>query len=493
MGYQRFLMETLAKIKFKSFDKSARDIERAFDKNWDGIYQHLAKSKFWKNKIRLDLDKNAVTDYEFYKQVFDNDMNNGKNSFSDENILLWALSGGTSGPPKYFPITMTYQKQFQQTTPPFLHHVLSKYKSFINLPVLYLASTNPTEKTKHGIDIGYISNYNYRNIPGFLKSKYVLPNEVLRDGKTFEKFGHLYTLASDLSAIISVTPLSLQQFYNRIIGDYDGCLEQLENPSLDPGLPDLKISRERLSYLKSLKDINFKKLWPSLEFVCCWKTSTCAFQLKAIEAELDGIDIIDATYSATEGWINIPFADPNINGGAYHPEAVLIEFSLPNDPDNLLKPWELKQGKEYEIYITNKMGLIRYRLYDVVICTGFHRKSPILEFSHKSGQQISLGMCVIAENELLEILEKEKIELDDFFFCPNEAANALAIYIPKSANNLSVEVLDKALKDSNINYQKYRDSGQIQGIQIVREDNAFWSREKHAQTKPKFLYQMRPW
>ncbi len=497
MGLQRFLMQVIANVNYRKFYKASKNMSYFFDKNWKDTYEFLSKSDYWKGKIRSSLTENPVTEYKDYEKAFKSDMESGKTSFGNETVVLWALSGGTSGPPKYFPITKTYQKQFQKTTPPFLAGILKKYKSFIDLPVLYITSTNPVEFTPNGTEIGYISNYNYRNIPGFLKSKYVLPDQVLRNGESFERYAHLYCLASDLSAMIAVTPLSLQQFLNRIFIDFDKAIKEIEDPDFLPaGLPKFKISDERLAHLKkcsSERIREIKKIWPSIEFVCCWKTSTCAYQLKNIENYLKGLDVIDATYSATEGWMNIPFPEGDKFGGPYHPEAVLLEFSNPGDTSNLLRPWELRAGKDYEVYITNKMGLVRYRLFDIVKCTGHFNESPIIEFVSKAGQQISLGMCVLAESELLAAMDKMSIKETDFLFCPNEKANALALYTSKDFPKLEVARLDKILKDSNINYQKYRDSGQLGQIEITQDDNNFWIRKIHGQTKPKFLYQRRPW
>ena len=45
----------------------------------------------------------------------------------------------------------------------------------------------------------------------------------------------------------------------------------------------------------------------------------------------------------------------------------------------------------------------------------------------------------------------------------------------------------------NINYLKYRGSGQVKELTIQADATEFWGRKLHAQTKPKFLYQERPW
>jgi hypothetical protein len=497
MSKERAILKVFTYFSYISYIRSTKNVKERQKRNWHKIYDHLIQSTHWQGKLKKNLEDNYVTEYKDYQESFNQDKDSGTNSFGKDKVRFWALSGGTSGPPKYFPITNDYKKEFQKTSPPFLYQLIRKYKNFLRKPVLYITSTNPTEQAANNVDIGYISNYNYRHIPSFLKPKYVLPSGVLQSSKLFEKYAHLYTLASDLSAIISITPLSLHNFYNKINQQIEECLSLIE--SLDPkkdGLPAFNISKDRMRYLKNLtnKQLTIKDLWPSLGFICCWKTSTCSLQLENLIPKIGNVDIVDATYSATEGWINVPFADPNKNGGPIHPDAVIVEFSVVNDPTTLIKAWDLSVNEYYEVYITNYMGLVRYRLFDVIKCTGFINKSPIVEFSHKAGQQLSLGMCVISEAEILNVMANLSSNIQNFFFTAHVKGNGLTLYTQKEI--VSSEILneiDSALKLLNLNYKKYRESEQINKPTCIQDDSEFWYKEKHAQSKQQFIYQKRPW
>lgn len=486
--YIRFVFQTI-------FYKSC------YQKNWTKTYNLLKQSTFWQNKIATELTDNKVTYYSDYEKILNESFALKTNLLNNEEILYWSQSSGTTGAKKSFPITASFKKQFQITTPPLLFNVLRNFKNFLKFPVLYLADTNPVEMSPAGIGIGLISNYNYRNIPKLLKQKYVLPEQVLANVQTFKTYAHLYAVASPMSGIFAVTPLAIETLIKRTLKDWPNVISQLQDEKFwqqNSNLPMPTISAQRLAFLKNLKPKTLKDIWPELDFICCWKTSVCFYQWQNIKEEVGNIVNIDATYSASEGWFNVPFANPNKNGGVIHPNAVLLEF-LPeqHDPNHiekqLLKPWEIEVGKKYIIHLTNVMGLVRYNLHDVVLCTGKFFNAPIVEFLYKSSSQISLGLFTIGENELLEALNIQKITTSNLIFAPDEIGKNICIYSSNSQVDWenAVTKIDQYLVTINDSYRVYKLKNDIKvKYKIVAED--LIPKPLHNQTKPKFLYQNIP-
>src|SRR5207253_2833872 len=101
--------------------------------------------------------------------------------------IYWSESSGTSGKRKIFPITLKYREQFQRTTPPFLAGLFKEFRGFLNHKVLYFAGMHPSERSPTGVEVGFISNFNYRHIPPLLQKAYAFPADVFRDWSTFEK------------------------------------------------------------------------------------------------------------------------------------------------------------------------------------------------------------------------------------------------------------------------------------------------------------------
>jgi hypothetical protein len=496
--------------KYRSFISNTVQPEIAQAQVWKRIRALLDESTFWKGDFNLKsskLEDHDVTDYEFYRNSFENafESSQERSPLNREKILYWAKSSGTSSKSKYFPITRSYQHQFQVTTPPLLHSLCKRFRGFMKKPVLYFASPNSNEQSPGGIEVGAMSNFNYRNIPPFLRRFYGFPIEVLKDSETFFKWGPLYALSQDLSAMIAVTPSMLIRFAEILEERFEEYLPYLEGKAQPPfPLPAIQVTPERLSLLKNAfrsKPFSWIEVWPSLQFVCCWKSSTCGLQLPTLEKYVQGqIPVVDATYSATEGWMTVPLETSRI-GGVFHPGGHVVEFIAKGDSikkENLLRPWELQSNQDYEVFLTTSMGLIRYRLYDIVRCHGFFNRSPILEFRQKSGNMLSLGQLRISEADLLESVNQAKFEEPSpWYFGPHPHGNRLALYCTQESASISdfLTKIQNHLCRLNPDFRDDLQSGLIQPISAIQLESShpIWvADEIHAQMKPSILLKHPP-
>ncbi|EYU25269.1 hypothetical protein MIMGU_mgv1a0193691mg, partial [Erythranthe guttata] len=63
---------------------------------------------------------------------------------------------------------------------------------------------------------------------------------------------------------------------------------------------------------------------------------------------------------------------------------------------------DVEIGKEYEVVITNSSGLYRYRMGDVLKVTGFHHKSPKLQFVRRKNVLLNIDWEKTNEVDLQE-------------------------------------------------------------------------------------------
>ena len=82
------------------------------------------------------------------------------------------------------------------------------------------------------------------------------------------------------------------------------------------------------------------------------------------------------------------------------------EIDKPNP--TVLAAHELQEGRTYFILLTTAYGLYRYNIYDVVRCTGFFNKTPLVEFLSKgshianiTGEKVSEYQVVGAMSDVL--------------------------------------------------------------------------------------------
>lgn len=475
---------------------ASRNMPNAQSKVWDEVQDCLQRSTYWGSSAKgRKLEDFPISDYETYRATLDALQNQKVSSLSGDEIIYWAESGGTSGPAKVFPLTKTYQKQFQRTMGPFLHANASRFAGFADKPIIYLASLLPQRKSQAGIDTGYISIFNYQNIPGPLKKIYAFPIDVFKTPESFEELAPLYAAATDISAMFAITPAKVEQFWELIFSHRERVLKTLAiNPKL--------ASKERLAHIDKIfnqSNPSLKDFWPSLRMVGCWKTASCALQLTSLEKILQNqTPVADAIYSATEGWMTVPLDGET--GGVFHAGAHIVEFheadSKPSEA-TLLKPWQLEVGKDYEVFLTTAMGFVRYRLYDVVRCTRYWNGAPVLEFKRKAGNQISLGTMRVTEDELITCMQAVGFTpKSPFRYAPNKNGNGLVFVTAdeSEANSQTQLNIDRALQDLSFYYRRDINAGVVKPIEplVVPSTHKIWKVASHAQEKPRILLQEFP-
>jgi hypothetical protein len=505
MSMFRLLGSAVFGRQHRTFLKACKNPDVAQALAWSRIRKLLSQGEVWPRR-RADfsisrLEAMPISDYEDYRAVLEAAIDSSHSPFTGEPILFWSESSGTTGRSKVYPITHAYQKEFQTVNGPFLYGVLRNNPTFLRNSALYFASTDAIRTTKNGIGVGFISGYNYKNIPALFKTKYALPDEVFRDRETFFRWGALYALSRKIDTFIAITPSIVQRFIEEITENRSFYLSQIANPRVPDGFPSLKFKTseiERLQRVLGEASITIKDLWPTFQTLICWKSATCGLQLQALKTSLGASDVVDAIYSATEGWMTVPTGGPEV-GGALHCAGHVYEFievGREITEGNLIKPWELKTGHRYEIFLTTSMGFIRFRLRDILLCKGFLDRAPILEFLEKEGQAISLGQTRVSETHVANALRMSPLTIrGEWFLCPSDKADGLLLVTSDlNLTNGEVSEFDLGLRKANPEYDEDRRDRLLQPLAIKSLPliDTIWSKDRHAQSKPRVIVQLPP-
>ena len=94
----------------------------------------------------------------------------------------------------------------------------------------------------------------------------------------------------------------------------------------------------------------------------------------------------DVGLIASEGRMTIPLADGTPSGVldiTTHYFEFIPEEEVDSPQPTVLAAHELRGGQTYFILPTTAYGLYRYHIHDVVRVTGFHNKTPLIEFLSK--------------------------------------------------------------------------------------------------------------
>ncbi len=148
-------------------------------------------------------------------------------------------------------------------------------------------------------------------------------------------------------------------------------------------------------------------LWPDMKLIVTIGTASFAPYIEKLRQALgSGITTDQLTYACSEATIGAPLRE-NESEYMLLPEGGFYEF-IPVDDDAPKEPVlmdALEAGKEYEIILTNLSGFYRYRLGDVVRVTGYHNECPMLVFSYRKNQLISMYGEKMTETALRTAVE----------------------------------------------------------------------------------------
>lgn len=412
-------------------------------------------------------------------------------------IHLFASTSGTTSEPKWIPITegtlvalrrswLTWGYYLGHQHPEIAEHgILSLTGSFRTAT----SSTSPT---------GSITGFLAHSLNTPIKLATVVPTAV----GTIESHSvrqyltlRLAANADNIRLIATANPSTLIQFAQRLADDQDVLIHDLFDGTTQH-LKHLPSSFQRdhrtslrfrdkprakhLAQIASKRPLSPKDLWPNLELLGVWTGGHAAHYLPRLRQMYQGVTLRDHGLSATEGHFTIPFEDESdqgildIHGGFYE---FIEEHDIHTSNPITLLPEQIHKGKRYEIVVSNFSGLIRYRMHDLVECTGHLNRTPILRFISKtdlfaniSGEKLSLWQTADAISKMKASFG---LEFEEYLFSATMLPSPGYIcYLESSANIQSVPLkklesdLDQFLKNINHEYLDKRQSKRLSQLRI---------------------------
>ncbi|XP_074320287.1 jasmonoyl--L-amino acid synthetase JAR4-like [Silene latifolia] len=200
---------------------------------------------------------------------------------------------------------------------------------------------------------------------------------------------------------------------------------------------DLELSDTIHNICVELRDSSWQgligRLFPSAKYVLAIMTGTAVKYVGRLRVYAGELPLISDEYVCSEGRIgtNInPRVLPELTSYVVLPNVGYFEF-LPVQvrkqqyEDNIeVRPLGLTQvkvGQEYEVVISNFLGLYRYKLGDVVKITGFHNSTPQLQYICRANVILSINTEKTSEKDLQEAVEeaskhlaKDKIKVVEY-------------------------------------------------------------------------------
>ncbi|MCA9411322.1 MAG: GH3 auxin-responsive promoter family protein [Candidatus Omnitrophica bacterium] len=427
------------------FDKNCRDPRGTQERLLRRILELNAGTEFGKDhnfrsirtieEYQRAVPKNSYKDLEPYiLRTTEGEIN----QLTMDPPSLFATTSGTTGTPKYIPITKSSRRDKSLAMRLWLYHAAQDHPKMFDGQILAVVSPEVEGYTQSGIPYGAESGHAYRNMPSVTQTVYAIPYEVFALEDYESKYYTLLRLAAgkDISMIGTCNPSTilllarkLNEYKSRILKDiYVGGIDQDVNlpPELRQELEShLKPDPERSIRLEHSVGKEGKLLprdvWPNLALIGCWKGGSVGLYLREFAGLFDpATPIRDWGYLASEVRGSIPLRDEGC-GGVLAIETNFYEFVEESESENpnaeFLTADRLEEGKRYFVYPTTTGGLYRYEMNDLIGVTGFYERTPIVEFIQKGKGVSSLTGEKLYESQVCAAVGNSSgVESGDYEF-----------------------------------------------------------------------------
>jgi hypothetical protein len=443
--------------------------------------------------------RNAVPmrDYEGFRSYIESAMAGEKGILTAEDPVMFATTSGTTGSPKYIPITRGYMEEFRLASVVSGYHLLRSFPSMANGVTLSIVSPAEEGRTEGGIPYGAISGQLFKHEP-FLIKKFIspIPYEVflVKDYETRYYLLLRLAVALPLSCFYTLNPSTIALLCRRLQSHEGRLIKDVRDGTVTPP-GNLKLPAETFSAIKHLvrpdreralqlltlaqqDQFTPEKIWPTLQVVSCWTKAAASFYLADFPKYFGKVPVCDITYGASEGRGTV-FMGPGQQMAALNshffefvPEA---EIDQPNP--TILLAEELENGQNYYILFTTSGGLFRYHINDVMKVVGFYNRAPLLEFQYKGGNVCSFSGEKITELQVTAAMTRaaDVLNVRSRFFTVIPRFSAEPYYElwiepiddrSKLDTQHIARAFDTELSALNIEYKTKRDSQRLGPVQV---------------------------
>lgn len=441
-----------------------------------------------------------IVDYEDIREHIDRETRNEKNILTAEDPILFAQTSGTTGEPKYIPVTPSCQKGGGMTT--WLHYARRDHPNMLRGKIVTIVSPAVEGYTEGGIPFGSTSGMIVKELPGIVQSGYAVPYEAFEIESYESKYYTLLRLglAERVTFLGTANPSSILKLAEMADEYADSLIKDIRDGTLNPEVEvsatirnalrsRLRKNPQRALFLAQAREKRQGHLlpadyWSNMELLGCWKGGTVGAYIKRLHEwyDPDGTGMLptrDMGYLASEARMSIPISDEGA-GGVLTVHHNLFEFAdaedVENYPDNS-EIWkfheitDLELGREYFVFVTTTGGLYRYDMNDVIEVVGDYRTTPTIIFKRKGRGMTNLTGEKLSVNQIIDAIEMTAssagMSIAHFRSEPDFENSCYVFKIesseeyPKERWVAFVRSLDQQIGELNIEYQAKRSSGRL--------------------------------
>jgi len=320
---------------------------------------------------------------------------------TNERVVRFERSGGSSGAQKLVPMTASSLTDMQRGIAPWLSGMYGARPALRSTSAYWSISPigSKARPTTGGIPVGAADDSDY--LPGparALMRQVLVAVPALADFDDVEdcRYATLRLLVArpDLGLLSVWSPTFLSLLLDALDVHADRLLFDLERGgcAVPSGRADDVVARLPLraapararalrEHLRADGRLSPTFVWPRLSLVSLWTHGESARFVGDVERRLPGIALEPKGLLATEGIVSVPWP------GARDPVLAVTShvYEFLRDDGRVAPGWALDVGEDVEVVLSTTAGLLRYRLGDRVRVTGHVGAAPTLRFLGRAG------------------------------------------------------------------------------------------------------------
>lgn len=438
--------------------------------------------------------KIPVQQYETLRPYIEEQRLNGTEALTVEPPLFYAQTSGTTGKPKYIPITPTTLEMYKDEQSLFSFLQYRACPEAFEGSALGIMGAAVEGQLDSGHQVGSVSGNLYQSLPKIIQSRFVLPPSISAIADYDLKYLVILRLALAEPNITYAGSPNPSTFL-RLLKVLNHRREELTHSLATGQFPELKVldaplrtqleqrlkpDPTRAAYIDNLPELTFANVWPNLKLVTTWMGGSCGIALQALRETLpSATKVMELGYQSTEFRGSIAL-DVETGAGLpplhHHFFEFVEQANWDNQTPEFLTLDHLEKGKIYYVIITTAAGLYRYFMNDLVEVSGYFNATPLFRFVQKGKGVTNLTGEKLYESQVIDAVNEvcKKINLTSSFYMlvADEQTMGYHLFIelestmPADTLTLSTMV-DTKLGELNIEYQAKRESGRLAQLSMT--------------------------
>lgn len=477
-----------------SFDQAAKNVQKTQSDFLLKMLRKNASSAFGKShgfaSIRSELEYRtqvSIREFEEFRPYINHILSGKKSVLTVDDPIRFNVTSGTTGEPKYIPVTLENQNQEINLIGQWYYRALCDHPNFLDHFRVAIVSPPIEGKTSQGVPFGSASGMIFNRIPQLIRQFYAIP-ESISEIKDYEARYFLmarFALAKKVSFLLTPNPSTfvrlaeiMTKYAEEIIrAIHDGKAgKDIDQPALSKYLvSDPNRAKFLQDILKKTGGLRPCDVWPELKLLACWLGGSVGIQARKLSTYYGNLPVRDIGYMASEAHATLPYQD-NTSSGVLAIQTNYYEF-IPEENHGTQNPpvlscYELELGKRYAVLLTTASGLYRYDINDIVEVTGFYHQTPLLAFVRKGRDMTNITGEKMHANHFLSAMDETRrrfdLTIEQFRAFPDFETGRYAIYMElnisiseETLRDQVIPFIDQSLAKANVEYAEKRKSKRL--------------------------------